>query len=161
MRPFQIFATMSPERAVVFCRALADEAPTAFAQSLALAAGAFRMRPVALKRLPFEKRAKKARSLIEGKHNAELAYELFGTYLVTTKKDLVTAFLDATGVPHEDGMIQNPDASTPDESKLEDAVVALDAAHDPADVTLYLAIAAEQWPESALLQRIWRERGTG
>src|SRR5262245_11545305 len=64
-------------------------------------------RPQAIKKIPLEKRARLARSWIEQKHSADLCYELFGTYLVRTKRELVTGFLDATGVPHQDGMIED------------------------------------------------------
>ncbi len=121
-------------------------------------AKALKFRPQAIKKLPMERRAKKARSLIEVQHNAELCYELFGTYLVQTHKDLVTGFLDATGVEHEDGMIQNIDTASPESEKIAAAVVDLDKRHDPEDVTLYLALAAEQWPEVEKLVETWKSR---
>lgn len=121
-------------------------------------AKAMKFRPQAIKKLPMERRAKKARSIIEARRNAELCYELFGTYLVRTKKELVTGFLDATGVEHEDGMIQNVNTSAPKNEKIAEAVKELDTKHDPDDVTLYLAIAAEQWPEVDQLVEVWKAR---
>ena len=53
-----------------------------------------KFRPQAIKKLPMDKRAKRARLLIERDSNAELCYELFGSYLVKNKKELVTSFLD-------------------------------------------------------------------
>ena len=121
-------------------------------------AKALNFRPKAIKKLPMERRAKKARSLIVGRRNAELCYELFGTYLVETQKELVTGFLDATGVEHEDGMIQNVDKAVPASEKIDAAVAELDGKFDPEDVTLYLAIAAEQWPEVGKLAEVWKSR---
>src|SRR5262245_65843986 len=66
-----------------------------------------KFRPQAIKKVPIEKRARLAKNWIQQKHNAELCYELFGTYLVRTKRELVTGFLDATGVPPDDGMIND------------------------------------------------------
>ena len=121
-------------------------------------AKAMKFRPQAIRKLPLERRAKKARSLMSVQRNAELCYELFGTYLVKTKNELVTGFLDATGVEHEDGMIQNVESAAPDEGKIDAAVKELDGKFDPDDVTLYLALAVEQWPEVKKLSETWEGR---
>ena len=121
-------------------------------------AKALRFRPQAIRKVPMPKRAAKARRLIEGPKNSELAYELFGTYLVKTKKELVTGFLDATGVVHEDGMIEDLDAAAPDPAKLEGALKELDGKFDTADVTLYLALCVEMWPEAAEVAEAWKAR---
>ncbi len=121
-------------------------------------AKAMKFRPQAIKKLPMDRRAKKARGLIVMHRNAELCYELFGSYLVKTKRDLVTGFLDATGVEHEDGMIQNIDAAAPKNEKIAAAVKDLDQRFDPDDVTLYLALAVEQWPEVEKLTEAWKAR---
>jgi len=117
-----------------------------------------KFRPQAIKKIPLEKRAKLARNWIEQKHNAELCYELFGTYLVRNKKELVTGFLDATGVPHEEGMIADIDKAKPDPAKLDAAVKDLDAKFGADDVTLYLALCAEQWPSVPELVALWKQR---
>ena len=121
-------------------------------------AKALKLRPQAIRKLPMAKRARKARNILQRTHNAELCYEVFGTYLVTTRKELVTTFLDETGVEHEDGMVQNMD-DLPDEAKLEAAVATLDEKFEKDDVTLYLALAAEQWGQSPKLLELWRARG--
>lgn len=117
-----------------------------------------KFRPQAIKKIPLEKRAKLAKGWIEQKHNGELCYELFGTYLVRTKKELVTGFLDATGVPHEDGMIADIEKATPAPDKIDAAVKALDEKFGADDVTLYLALCAEQWPGVPELAALWRQR---
>ena len=121
-------------------------------------AKALRFRPQAIRKVPMPKRAAKARRLIEGPKNSELAYELFGTYLVKTKKELVTGFLDATGVVHEDGMIEDVDGTPPAEDKVAAAVTDLDTKFDAADVTLYLALCVDMWPDSKELPKIWQAR---
>jgi hypothetical protein len=117
-----------------------------------------KFRPQAIKKIPLEKRARLAKSWIEGKHNAELCYELFGTYLVRNKKELVTGFLDATGVPHKDGMIDDIEAAQPDPAKIPAALETLDAKFGADDVTLYLALCAEQWPAVGELAALWKQR---
>jgi hypothetical protein len=37
-------------------------------------------------------------------------------------------------------------------------VKALDSEHAPEDVTLYLALSAEHWPDVAAMQDAWRAR---
>ena len=122
-------------------------------------ARALKFRPHAIKKLPMEQRARRARALLERTSNADLAYELFGSYLVHTRKDLVTEFLDATGVPHEDGILAS-DQARPDPTKLEEAISALDGKHAPEDVTLYLAICAQQWPDAPELESLLRARSS-
>ena len=145
----------SDERFLTIYEALSEQG---FGPLDAQVAKALKFRPQAIRKLPFDKRARTARRLLEGPSNAELCYELFGTYLVRTKKDIVTGFLDATGVEHEEGMIQDLDASAPDAGKIDDAVKALDADHDAEDVTLYLAVCVEMWPESEALTNAWKAR---
>jgi len=122
-------------------------------------AKALKFRPQMIRKLPMEKRAQQARRLIAGPANAELCYELFGTYLVKTKKELVTGFLDATGVAHEDGMIQDMDDDGPAADKIGAAVKELDSTFAPEDVTLYLALCVEMWPQSEALQAALAARG--
>lgn len=121
-------------------------------------AKSLKFRPQAIRKLPLEKRARQARRLVSGRSNSELAYELLGSYLVRTKKELVCGFLDDTGVPHEDGMIENLDDAAPDPEKIPPTIEKLDGEYDPEDVTLYLALCVEMWPESKLLESLWRER---
>ena len=116
-----------------------------------------KFRPQAIKKLPFAQRAKRARIYMERTHNAELCYELFGTYLMKGHKDLVTDFLDATGVEHKEGMLEDNDAR-PDAAKLSAAIADLDKKYKPDDVTLYLSICSEQWPELPEIESLWRMR---
>ncbi len=117
-----------------------------------------KFRPHAIKKLPMPHRAKRAKRILESGANAELCYELFGSYLIKEHKELVTGFLDLTGVEHEDGMIQNIDAAKPDGGKISSALEELDGKFTPDDVTLYLSICAEQWPQVTEIQDTWAAR---
>jgi hypothetical protein len=121
-------------------------------------AKAINFRPQAIRKLPFPQRAKKARQIVIAKHNAEMCYEIFGAYLIKTKKELVTKFLDATGVAHEDGMVEDLDSSTPAGSKVAAAVADLDRQFPAEDVTLYLSMCAQQWPGVPEITNLWRSR---
>jgi len=122
-------------------------------------AQALRFRLPAIRRLPMEKRAQRAKRMLSSSvQMAELAYELFGSYLMKHKKELITGFLDATGVPHEEGMIDDTSGTLPAEDRIEAAIESLDAEHGADDVTLYLGLCVQMWPESATLSRLWQER---
>jgi len=115
-------------------------------------------RPQAIRKLPMAQRARKARALLLSRANAELCYEFFGSWLIKERKELVTGFLDGTGVKHEQGMIEDLEHNKPDVAKLEAAVKDLDSHFPPQDVTLYLSLAAEQWPALPELDALWRSR---
>jgi len=121
-------------------------------------AKAINFRPQAIRKLPFPQRAKKARQIVIAKHNAEMCYEIFGAYLIKTKKELVTKFLDATGVVHEDGMVEDLDSSAPQGSKVAAAVADLDRQFPAEDVNLYLSMCAQQWPNVPEITGLWRSR---
>jgi hypothetical protein len=117
-----------------------------------------KFRPQAIRKLPMPMRAKKAKSLLSARSNSEMAYEIFGTYLLKEHRGLVTGFLDLTGVRHEDGMIEDLDGNPPEDAKLDAALAELDQKFAPEDVTLYLAMCAEQWSSVARLDALWRAR---
>jgi hypothetical protein len=121
-------------------------------------AKAINFRPQAIRKLPFPQRAKKARQIVLAKHNAEMCYEIFGAYLIKTKKELVTKFLDATGVAHEDGMVEDLDSSAPAGAKVAAAIAELDRQFPAEDVTLYLSMCAQQWPNVPEITGLWRAR---
>jgi hypothetical protein len=145
---------LSPERFLALYQALSEKG---FGPLDGEVAKLLKFRPQAIRKVPLEKRARLARGWIESRKNPEL----FGTYLVRTRKELVTGFLDATGVPHQDGMIEDIEAARPDPARLRSAVQELERRFAPEDVTLYLALCAEQWPAVPELLALWKERAGG
>lgn len=119
-------------------------------------ARSLKFRPQAIRKLPLAQRAKRARSLLA--RSSDLTYELFGGYLMRHHKELVTGFLDKTGVEHEDGMLQDLSVARPDPAKIAPAVKELDESFPPEEVTLYLSMCADQWSDVEELETIWRER---
>ena len=91
---------MSPERFLAIYKSLEHQG---FGPLDADVAKSLRFRPQAIRKLPMEQRAKRARMLVESTKNANLAYELVGGYLLKSCKDLVIGFLEATGVPQRTG----------------------------------------------------------
>ncbi|MBM3986940.1 MAG: hypothetical protein FJ294_03165 [Planctomycetes bacterium] len=115
-------------------------------------------RPQAIRNLPMAQRAKRARQILASKKSVEMCYELFGSYLIKDRRELVTGFLDATGVPHEQGMVEDLDSICPAADKLEGAIKDLDGKFAASDVTLYLAMCADQWPQVPEIEAHWRKR---
>jgi hypothetical protein len=121
-------------------------------------AKALKFRRQAIKKLPMDQRARRARSILLTTRNAEMTYEVFGAYLLRNHKGLVTGFLDKTGVHHNEGMIEDLDAVRPDEGKIASAIGELDKTFGPDDVTLYLAMCTQHWPDSAACAGAWKQR---
>ncbi|MEZ6004088.1 MAG: hypothetical protein R3F17_10365 [Planctomycetota bacterium] len=154
MKVIEQLKALSPQRFQSIYEALAQHG---FGPLDGEVAKELKFRPQAIKKLPFEQRAKRARLYMERTNNAELCYEVFGTYLMKDHKALITDFLDATGVQHKEGMLEGDDAR-PEVGKLSGAIADLDKKYDRDDVTLYLSVCAEQWPEVPEVESLWRMR---
>jgi len=146
---------MTGEQFLAIYEALSDQG---FGPLDSNVATALKFRPHAIRKLPFIQRAKKAKSLIMSSSDAETAYELFGSFLVKNHKELITDFLDATEVPHDEGMIEDLRVAVPKPEKLEEAVKTLDEKFSPEHVTMYLSMCSQQWPESDSVRELWQAR---
>ena len=158
MQVLEQIQRMSPERFLAIYQSLEQQG---FGPLDGEVAKLLKFRPQAIRKLPMDQRARTARRLLESSHNAQMAYEILGAYLIKHHKGLVTGFLDATGVKHADGMIEDIDAEKPAADKLVSALNELDKKFAPEDVTIYLAICAEQWPDVKPLDELWRKRAAG
>jgi len=146
-------ATLDDERFLAIYEFLAQEG---FGPLDAEVAASLKFRPQAIRKLPMTKRAKHARTLLARKRNAELAYELLGGYLFKKDRALVTEFLDAAGIEHDDGMIESD--TPPKGDDLPSIAEKLDGNHDADDVTMYMALCSQTWPEVERFDTLWRER---
>ena len=155
MQVLEQIQRMKPERFLALYKSLEQQG---FGPLDGEVAKVLRFRPQSIRKLSIEERARTAKRLLESSRNAELAYELLGAYLIKNCKELVTGFLDATGVKHDQGMIENVEQQKPDAARLPGAVAELDKKFAPEDVTIYLAICAEQWPALKELDQLWRAR---
>jgi hypothetical protein len=150
MRSYQVFAAMSPERAVVVMKGLSQKAPAVFRQSVDAAAIAMRARPVYLRNQPFEKRAEAVRRSLARVASNPVADELLAVYFLECRKELLIEWLDLIGVPHKEGALEQDSPPEPPEKKLREAVKKYLATDDDADRDLLLrAFAAQnsvEWP---------------
>lgn len=141
-----LVADMPIERLTVLYTALPDGARGALAGTLATVLHA---RPHKVPHLPVAMQVKALRACLKRSRSDDLAQELLGAYFLGPRKELVTAFLDATGVAHEQGQVEED--AKPDAGKVPAAVEALLAAHARDDVLLYLRVAKQQWPDNAAI----------
>lgn len=150
MRSYQVFAAMTPERAVEVMRGLSKKAPAMFRQAVDAAAIAMRARPVYLRNQPFEKRAEAVRRTLARVAASPVADELLAIYFLECRKELLLEWLDLIGVAHKEGALEEDAPAQPPEKKLREAVKKYLGKDDDADRDLLLRAFAAQhsvdWP---------------
>jgi hypothetical protein len=150
MRSYQVFASMSPERADAFLRALQEKAPAMFAQAVAAASAAMKARPVYLSRQPFEKRAQAVRRALARVAANPVAEELLAVYFLDCRKELLVEWLDTLGIEHEEGTLRANTPPSPPDAELTRAVASFrEKDGDPDRELLLRAFAAQSaidWP---------------
>lgn len=150
MRSFQVFAAMSQEEALAFFTRIKKSAPTLFVQSVHAASAALKSRPAFLLKQPFDKQVSAVRRALSRVAANPLADETLAMYFLEVRKDLLTEWLDAVGLEHEDGSLLEDAPGEPEAESLEAAVDKFRAADDDPDRELLLrAFAAQgavEWP---------------
>jgi len=139
LTPSQLWGTLAPDLRMTAARALYahdwGESPTRREADFAIMQ-AMRFRETAVRQLPIDKRAGYlARSL---RPNDSLASSLLLAYHLEHKRPLLGAFLDALGIAHKDGLIEEADTAPPTAATLKKAVASLRSAFPDEDVDLYL-----------------------
>jgi hypothetical protein len=86
--------------------------------------------------LPPDKKAKYTAGLAAVSDG--VAGRLLVTFHLTHQRPMMSTFLDALGIPHDNGLIADDAAPTLDESKLPEAIEGLRAQYPVEDVDLYL-----------------------
>lgn len=150
MRSYQIFAAMDPEQAERLVAGLAEKSPGMHLQALAAASLAMKARPAYLRKLPAAKRAQAIRRALARIASDVVAGEVLAVYFLECRKELLTEWLDAIGLEHEDGILKEDAPKEPAKKKLLAAIesyLAKDA--DPERRLLLSAFAAQgaiDWP---------------
>jgi len=151
MRSNEVFSRMTPEEAQAFLEEARREARPIANLALSAAADAFKLRPEFLKKQPKPRQADWVRRALGRSVAAPLAEEVLAAYFLEFRLDLLTEWLDAIGLEHEDGQLQNADPVCPDAATLDKAVAEYRAGEHTAQRELLLrafaAQAAIDWPE--------------
>lgn len=151
MRSYQVFAAMTPERAVEVMRNLREGAPVMFRQAVDAAAVSIRTRPVYLRNQPFEKRAETIRRSLARAVANPVADEMLAIYFLQCRKELLVEWLDGIGLEHDEGTLEEDAPPQPKKAELEAAVKQFVSVDDEPDRELLLAAFAAQesieWPD--------------
>jgi hypothetical protein len=121
----------------------AEEAAAEKAQATQLIAKQLKFRPKSVSALDAERKARYLASVPDVPD--EIASRLLVLYHLTEQRPMMGTFLDALGIAHDNGMIQD-DAVAPDQAKIPDAVGAIARAYPAEDVSLYLSTLRLQDP---------------
>ena len=157
MRSYQIFAAMSPDRAVAVMSGLSENAPQMFKQALLAASASMNARPTYLQRQPFEKQVAAVRRALSRVAANGVAEEILAVYFLECRKVLLLEWLDLLGIKHEDGILETDSPAAPGKAELEKARNTFCGIDGDGDRSLLLQAFAAQsaidWPDlDALLE---------
>ena len=113
----------------------ADEAASDQTQAALLIAKQMKFRPKTVNGLDDDRKARYLASVPDLPE--EVAARLLVLYHLAEQRPMMGTFLDALGIAHENGMIQD-DAVTPDPTKIAAAAAAIAREYPAHDVSLYL-----------------------
>ncbi len=147
LTPGRLWRQMTPERRLAAARAfwLNDEATDDQIQAVALIAQQKKFRPKTVVALDIDRKARHLASLTLLPD--ALAGRVLIAYHLADQRPMMAAFLDALGIAHQNGLIQD-DAVVPDAQKLGPAAQELAARYPVADVRLYLSTLLCQDPQT-------------
>jgi hypothetical protein len=114
-------------------------------QAALLIAQQKKFRPKFVLGLDEERRAKHLASILAMPET--LAARALVTYHLAERREMMGDFLDALGLKHDKGLIEE-DAVKPDPAKMPEAVAAISAKYPLDDVSLYLTTLVCQDPET-------------
>jgi len=104
-------------------------------------AKSMRFREASMRKLPTGKKAQLLAARIGSADYEEFYEAALLAFHLSERKTLMAAFLDAWGIPHEDGAIGDDDYEPPSKESVRNAVVSLSDRFDRRDMLLYLATA--------------------
>ncbi len=152
----RIWKRLPREERVVAARAFWNEPPEiALGSALGAVVKARHVRPQVARSMPLEARAEALASVLDP--GEAVAQALLVALHLTDRRSLLCTFLDAVGLPHENGLLKEKEDEVP--APLSDAaaragVAALSAAHAAGHVATYLNTLWLQDPERwAALER--------
>ncbi|MPZ16327.1 MAG: hypothetical protein GEV06_00215 [Luteitalea sp.] len=115
------------------------------AEAVSLIAERLHFRPKSVMGMPLERRV---RALASASALSEtLAASLLVAYHLASQRPMMSTFLDALGIPHENGLIAEDVTPQLDEARLDEAVGQVRASFPPEDVSLYFATLSMQDPD--------------
>jgi hypothetical protein len=147
-KPSQLWKQLSPDRKLQAAEAFwqDENAPMERAEVIATIAQRIKFRPKSVVTMPREKKARHLVSL--GAVSELVAARLLVAYHLAQQRPMMGAFLDAVGIRHEEGLIDEDDVKPPDAATLKEAAATLAKAYPSEDVALYLSTLVWQDPDT-------------
>lgn len=148
MRPARLWRTMSTDRRTAAATAFwnDDNAALEQAEAVALIARQIKFRPRSVQALPADKRAKYLAGIAQV--SDLLAARLLVVYHLEFQRPMMGAFLDALGITHVDGLIEDETPKTPTPEAIASAADTLSASFPKDDVGRYFWTLLWQDPET-------------
>jgi hypothetical protein len=146
--PGKLWKRIPAERRLESCAAFwqEDEAIEQQAEALMAIAGHFRFRTKSVRALPLEKKARYLASL-PGVPDS-VAGRVLVAYHLAHQRPMLAAFLDALGMPHDNGVLTAEELKAPPPERLKEAAEKVRAAFPAADVDLYFETLVGQDPDT-------------
>jgi hypothetical protein len=147
-RPSQLWKQLTPERKLEAATAFWTDENAAMEQAEAIATIAQRIkfRTKSVVTMPVEKKARQLAALAAV--SEMVAARLLVAYHLDRQRPMMGSFLDALGIKHENGLIEDEEMGPPTPEKLREAASALAAQYPREDVALYLTTLVWQDPET-------------
>lgn len=148
MRPAKLWRTMSADRRTAAATAFWTDENAALeqAEAIALIARQIKFRPRSVQGLPVDRRAKYLAGIAQV--SDLLAARLLVVYHLEFQRPMMGAFLDALGIPHVNGLIEEETPKTPTPEQIASAADQLAAAYPKGDVGRYFWTLLWQDPET-------------
>ena len=137
LKSYELFGFMSPELANDILAFAHESDKPAYKATLAAVAQARHVRPVFLQRQPRPQRHAAMVTTLARPALDAVAGGLIRAWLLKKQKAMLMDFLDALGIKHEDGVVENLPGEM-DDAKLKPAVATLLAKYPPEVVAVYL-----------------------
>jgi hypothetical protein len=147
-RPSHLWKQLTPERRRQAADAFwhDDNAGNEQAEAVAMIAQRIKFRLKSVITMPVEK---KSQYLISMPAVSEmLAARLLVAYHLTHQRPMMGTFLDALGIAHEEGIINDEEMKPPSPDALKKGAAAIAASYPPDEVSLYLSTLIWQDPET-------------
>ena len=147
-RPSQLWKRLSAERKQQAVEAFwsDDNAAAEQAEAVTLIANRLKFRTKSVLALPTEK---KVRHLVAMPAIPELvAARLLVAYHLAHQRPMMAGFLDALGIRHENGLIEEEEMPAPSPERLQEAAKTIAGSFPPDDVALYLSTLVWQDPDT-------------
>ncbi len=147
-RPSQLWKQLTPERKLEAAAAFwtDDNAGMEHAEAVATIAQRIKFRTKSVVAMPREKKARQLAALPVV--SEMVAARLLVAYHLDRQRPMMGSFLDALGVKHENGLIEDEEMGPPSPEKLREAAAAIATQYPREDVALYLTTLVWQDPET-------------